>query len=74
MSLATGMMGLLSFIGLFVWLKLGYGIGGPVFWFVLAIVSLCAGYLWALLMWHLVFADRIERLNREKQSERPRQS
>ncbi len=74
MSLATGMMSLLSFIGLFVWLKLGYGIGGPVFWLVLAIVSVCAGYVWALLMWHLVFAGRIERFSREKEPERQRQS
>ncbi len=74
MSLATGMMSSLSFIGLFVWLKLGYGIGGPVFWLVMAIVILCAGYVWALLMWHLVFAEKVDRLNRQKEPEQQRQS
>jgi len=65
-SFGTWTMGALSFVVLFVWLRLGYGIGGPIFWIVIALVSVLAGYVWALLMWHLVFAERIRRLGEDR--------
>ena len=45
------------------WLYFAYFAGyGPLLWLFMSALAVLAAYVWAMLMWKLVFADRARRL------------
>jgi hypothetical protein len=50
----------LLYVILFIWLRIGCGIGGPLFWLFMAVVVAIGGYAWGLIMWQFFEVKRRE--------------
>jgi membrane protein YdbS with pleckstrin-like domain len=62
LTMATAAIGVPFLVISFIWLRLTYGIGGPVFWFVSAVAIFVMAYVWSVLMWHAMGKSHASRI------------